>query len=170
VTAAIVTVLVDGRIVDGSVPATLRGDVVVAPVWPYASGIAQRVECLKAGSLFFERDGRTFRVTIGSTFGRSGDATQALSIAPYLRAGEAIIPLAAVARALGASVAYDARARVLQIDIEPEPLATMTPYANWSPPPGPLPTFTAAPTPAPVATLRGVPSPRRTPLLVESGS
>jgi len=93
-----------------------------------------------------------------------------LVIAPYLRAGEPIIPLGVVARALGAVVAYDAATRTLQIDVVPEPLATMTPYAGWSPPPGPLPTFTATPTPAPRATAKEIPMPRRTPIVIESGA
>lgn len=167
----VVTVLVDGRIVAGATPAVLQHDVVMSPVEPYVVQFAQRVESDRQdGSFTFVRGRRTFRVAIGSPFARNGDATQSLFMAPYLRAGNAIIPLGAVARALGTSVVYDAATRTLQIDVPLEPLATMTPFVTWSPPPEPLATFTPTPTPAPEprATVTGVPSPRRTPIQMDA--
>ncbi len=162
------TVIVDGCIVYGSTPARLRNDVVVAPVAPFVERVARRIERgTENGGLTFERGGRTLRIAIGSVVAHGDSAAQSLPIAPYLRAGEPIIPLAAVARALGAEVAYDGPSRTLRIELPDEPLSTMTPYAEWSPPPGPLPTFTPTPTPAPQATVTGIPRPRRTPIVVE---
>lgn|GEM_PF-662153 len=148
-----VTVLVDGRIVVGATPATLREGVVVAPLWPYVEGFAERVvRDRDHGSVTFERAGRRFRI----------------SLAPAGDGADAVVPLAAVARGLGATVRYDGATRTLQIDVEPEPLVTMTPYAAGSPPPGPFPTFTPTPTPAPSAPPEGVPAPRRTPIVIDS--
>jgi len=150
-----VTVLVEGCIVDGATPATLRHGIVVAPLFPYVDGFAERVERDEEnGVVTFERAGRRFRLKLA----QSGNGA------------EPVVPLAAVARALGATVRYDAATRTLQIEVEPEPLATMSPYAALPPPAGPLPTFTPTPTPAPSATAGGIPAPRRTPILIEAPS
>ncbi|MDQ2908648.1 MAG: stalk domain-containing protein [Candidatus Eremiobacteraeota bacterium] len=96
----------------------------------------------------------------------AGATAVRLPIAPYLRAGEPIIPLAAVARALGADVTYEPATHTIDIETRASALATPTPFATWSPPPGELPTFTPHETPTPAPTVSGIPEPRRTPLLV----
>jgi hypothetical protein len=171
IATVVVTVLVNGALVDGSVAARICGDVVVAPLAPYLGRIANRIVVDPAGNrIVFERDGRSVAVTIGSPVIRSGGATRALPIAPYLRAGEPLIPLAAVARALGASVDYDAASRTVSVATIPEPLASLTPDTAYTPPAQPLATFTPNPTPAPSVEVTGIPKPRRTPILVTSGT
>jgi hypothetical protein len=151
--AVVVSVVVDGRPVDGSVPALIENDVVVAPSAPYVTAFATRIEPQADGRrIAFERDGRTV----------------VIPIAPYVRADAARIPLALVARALGAEVEYDGAARVVRITLPPRPpLATMTPYAGQTPEPGTLPTFPPYEPPTPVPAVSGIPRPRRTPILVD---
>ena len=160
-----VTVLINGALVDGSADARLEGDVVVAPRAPYLRSIADRIET-GGGRIVFERAGRVVTIIIGSPIIRSGDATQALPIAPYVRAGEALIPLAAVARALGASVDYNGATRTINVATIPAPLVSMTPDLTYRPPAEPLETFTPQPTPAPPVVATGTPRPRRTPIVV----
>jgi hypothetical protein len=93
-----------------------------------------------------------------------GTGTAALPIAPYLRDGEPIIPLAATARGLGLEVSYDGRYHVVTIvSPQPEPVATMTPFV---PVPGasPFASPRVDPTATPRPVVTGVPRPRRTPI------
>jgi len=162
-----VTVVVDGRLVAGARDAYLRHGVVAAPLDPYARAFAAVIAAGGGGRFTFERNGRSFVVSLGSLDASSGVAAVTLPIAPYLRAGEVIIPLAAVARALGADVTYDRATHTLDIETRPPPpLSTPTPFASWSPPPGELPTFTPHESPTPRPTISGIPHPRRTPILM----
>jgi hypothetical protein len=90
-----------------------------------------------------------------------------LPIAPYVREARIVIPLAAVARALGATVTYDGKAGLLSILTPPPPLlATLPPYLPEEPLPQPRPTFTPTPEPQPHPTVSEIPEPRRTPIWV----
>ncbi|GAC1301972.1 MAG: hypothetical protein NVSMB19_10720 [Vulcanimicrobiaceae bacterium] len=166
--ASLVTVFVDGRPVEAATDARLVAGVVVAPLGPFVRDIADRIETSADGERFLiARGDRTIELRLGSNRARNGTVAEALPIAPYLRAGRTIIPLAVVARALGATVTYDARAHVLRIATEEAPLATLTPVPYVAPPPGSVPTFAPPSTPAPRPTVTGIPKPRRTPVLVE---
>lgn len=165
--APAVTVLVDGVLVDGSTDARLQGAVVVAPLEPYLQAIADRIVVdAQSGRIVLQRGSRTVCITIGSPVVRSGDGSRPLPIAPYVRAGEPVIPLAAVVRALGASVDFDARTRTVTVVTDPEPLASMTPDAAYTPPAEPMQTFTPNPSPAPSGPATAIPKPRRTPIIV----
>lgn len=145
-----VSVFVDGRAVFSASPAVITGGTVSAPLVPYGPLIASRVVVdVQRGIIIFER----------------GSARVAIN-APFLRDGIVRIPLGRVARELGDAVDYDAASRTLSIARPPAPLATMTPYVTWTPPPGPLPTFTPEPVSTPKSTASGIPQPRRTPILV----
>jgi hypothetical protein len=168
-TPPVVTVLIDGKPVTASIPAVLVAGTVAAPLDPYALLIARRVDSDQAaGRITFERDGKVFTIVLGSSLARSGASAEALPIAPYLRDGQPIIPLAALARSLGAAVSYQAPAHLLEIRLPPAaPIESMTPFS------GP---FSRAPAPNPSATLRppaaatspsGIPRPRRTPILLD---
>jgi hypothetical protein len=164
-----VTVLVDGAPVEGSVAARLRAGVVVVPLEPYLGEIAQRIETGDNGlRIVFERGERSCAVSIGSRVARAGPAVESLPIAPYLRGGDAFIPLAAVARALGAGVDYDGATRTVHVSLEPEPLRTLMPVAGWTPGPGPFETFAPPATPEPAPRFTGEPKPRRTPIVIDS--
>ena len=83
--------------------------------------------------------------------------------------GAALVPLGAAARGLGDLVRYDAASRTLSIQTPaPRPVATLTPFAGYTQPPGPLPTFTPTASPEPRPTVTGIPQPRRTPIVLTS--
>ena len=166
--ALVVTVLVDGAPVPASAPAILSRGVVTCPVDPFARAFARRISFDAAkGRITFERDGKVVSVVLGSRVAETGRGSEALPVAPYLRAGLVIIPLAATARALGAGVRFDGRSKVVDIQLPPaEPIATMTPYLP-GPRPTPLETFTPNPVSTPRPAVSGIPRPRRTPIVVE---
>ena len=149
-----VTVVVDGRIVAAAQPARLVAGTVLAPLVPFAWALAQRISVdPEAGSITIAR----------------GSASLTMDFPPA--DGGALIPLGTAARGLGDSVRYDAASRTLFIATPaPRPLATLTPFAGYVPPPGPLPTFTPTPVPTPRPTVTGIPQPRRTPIVLTGGT
>jgi len=168
--ALVVTVLIDGSLVATSMPATLVSGTIAAPVDPFLQLIARRISVdVEHGRVTFERDGRCLTEALGSRAALTGRSSRSLPIAPYLRDGRVIIPLAATARALGATVTYDARARRVEIQLPPAvPLSSASPVRDWTPPPA-LP---VRPTPRPVPSTQGaptaIPQPRRTPILLNA--
>jgi hypothetical protein len=160
-----VTVVVDGRTIAASQQAMLAGGIVVAPAQPFLRDIAPTIVADRArGTLTLSRNGDTVTVTVGSRLARVGGAGVLLPIAPYLRDGVVVIPLAAVARALGSSAAFEGASKTLRIALPPTaPLGTPSPYAPIPGGPSPLP-VRVDPTPAPRATTPGSPVPRRTPI------
>jgi len=168
--AVLVTILIDGSLVDGSRPARLCGNVVMAPLAPYLHEVADRIEIDPAtGRIVVARASRSISLVLGTRVLRSDSGAETLPIAPYLRAGEPFIPLAAVVRALGVSVTFDAASKTLSIATVPLPLASLVPDVAYTPPAKPLETFTPNPTPAPKVVVTGVPKPRRTPIVLEDG-
>lgn len=166
--ALLVSVMLNGMPIETTWDARIARGIVVAPLEPFVRDIAEIIETSPDGESFVvTRGDRSVVLRVGSKVARNGFFAEALPIAPYLRSGETIIPLAAVARALGATVAYDAPAHVLYIETEPAPLATQTPVTYVAPPPGSMPTFAPTTTPAPRPTVSGIPKPRRTPILIE---
>lgn len=167
IAAPAVAVVVDGSEILASQPALVRSGVVLAPLEPYLNGIADRIVVdPAAGTITFERAEASVTVTLGDRRARVGSGTVTLPIAPYLRDGGPIIPLAAIARALGLTVAFDARAHVVSMSFPAaEPVATIAPFV---PVPGasPFPTPRAEPTATPRPVVTGVPRPRRTPIEV----
>lgn len=166
-TAPTVDVILDGTAIVASQPALVSGGAVLAPLQPYLVGIADRISIdPSAGTITFERADATVTVTLGDRRARVGSGTVTLPIAPYLRDGSPIIPLAAVARGLGLTVEYDARSRLVSMATPgAAPISTLAPFV---PVPGaspfPTPRAEASPTPRPVVT--GIPRPRRTPIEV----
>jgi hypothetical protein len=168
--AVLVTILIDGSLVAGSRPAHLCENVVMAPVAPYLRDVADRIEIdAETGRIVVGRAGRSISLDIGSRVLRGAAGIEDLPIAPYLRAGEPLIPLAAVARALGASVSFDAGSKTLSIASVPSPLVSLVPDVAYTPPAKPLEIFTPNPTPAPKVVVTGIPKPRRTPIVLENG-
>ncbi len=163
-----VTIVLDGHALEGSRSATLRDGVVVAPLDPYVRRFADGIATDgNDGHIVITRDDARITIAIGSPLAQCGSAIQRLPIAPFVRDGEPNIPLAATARALGANVSYDAKARAIYVDFGHRPLATMTPFAGYVPPSAPV-TFAPTSTPAPRVEVTGSPRPRRTPIVVQS--
>lgn len=164
-----VGIVVNGVLVTGSVPAVLDRGVVVVPVDPYVRALATTMSIpIGDEPIVVQRGAHILTLSLGSRSARTGPSEAQLPIAPYLRAGSVIIPLAATARALGATVSYDARDHRLEIDFPELPLSTLAPVLRATPPPTDLPTFAPTPTPAPQPTISGVPKPRRTPIPIGS--
>ena len=169
IAAAVVAVVYDGRQILSSRPALLQGGTVTVPLDPFMTSLVRRVEFDPSGSTIrFVRGDDSVTVALGTTTASAGSRPVRLPIAPYLRDGGPIIPLAAIARLLGFEVAFDGRRRVVAITTSPpEPVATMTPFV-------PVPTgATFAPvridaTPTPRPTVTGMPRPRRTPIEVNA--
>jgi hypothetical protein len=165
--AVLVSVLIDGALVTSSRPAELAEGVVRAPLDPFVGRIADRITS-QGRRITLVRGAKTITFAVGSRLLEVNAAGKPLPFAPFLRRGEPIVPLAAVARALGAEARYDGPARRLLIfTAPPTPLVTMTPYSTWTPPPGPLPTFTPKAVATPRPTVSGLPQPRRTPIVVD---
>jgi hypothetical protein len=167
--AIVVSVLLDGRLIEGAQSAVLVRGTVVAPVDPYLRNVAQRIDDQTAhgGPICFVRGSHQVCVTPGTRSARFDDGVRTLPLAPYHREGRLIIPLAAIMRALGESVAYDASYQTVSIVSPAAPsIATMTPYAppSWRPSPGPTFALPVPTTPQP--TVSGIPQPRRTPIAV----
>jgi hypothetical protein len=162
--ALVVTVLLDGRPIEASAPAVLARGTIVAPLDPFVRRLARRIEFDPAtGVIRIVGDGCSAELAIGDRTLRGDSRLATLPIAPFLRDGQPQIPLAAVARALGASVSYDARLHVLEI-IEPPPAELESPAPALVPVGPPRATFTPQPVATPRPEVTGVPQPRRTPI------
>jgi hypothetical protein len=160
-----VTVVVDGRVVPSSQPPTIVAGTIVAPLDPYLQNLAGSVAVdQEAGTILIARGSASVVVKIGQRLARLGLADMMLPIAPYVRDGSAFIPLAAVARGLGATVSFDGRTKTLLIVLPPgEPLTTPSPYVLVPGAASPLP-FRTDPTAPPSPSITSVPQPRRTPI------
>ena len=162
--ALVVTVLLDGRPIDASVPAVLFRGTIVAPLDPFVRRLANRIEFDPAtGVIRIARDGSTAELAIGARTLRGDSKLEALPIAPFLRDGQPQIPLAAVARALGATVSYDARSRTVEI-IGPPAAELESPEPVFVPVGPPRATFTPQPVSTPRPVVTGIPQARRTPV------
>ena len=145
VLAALVTLLVDGSIVPSVPTPSLQSGHVVVPVMVVAR-IADRVDAAPDGTLTVRRG-------------------EHVCIARPIDAGDpAVVAVAPLARCLGGSVAWDSRAKTLELAFsEPVLIRTMPPYDPNAPQVAPTTIFTpepAPPTPRVLAT--GSPRPRRT--------
>jgi len=166
---AIVTVVLNGRRIDASRPATIVRGVTMVPIDPFVRDLAERIDCIAGGAeIRIARGARELVVRLAREKSVSPGDDRAYSIAPCVPFDDARIPLASLARALGGSVAYDARAHTLFVSIVPEAIAPFSPMPYQPPEPGTVPTFAPTSVPMPRPTVTGIPRPRRTPVLIES--
>lgn len=162
-----VDIVVDGSLVTSAVAAQVVSGTVLAPLHPFVDRLATEIRISPDGKTIELANGTArIEVQIGSRVAHVGTGTTMLPIAPFLRDGRVILPLAPIARALGESVTYDGAGRELVVaGAAAIPLATMTPYAAPVPfVPQTIPTPDAPATPTPIPSVIGIPQPRRTPV------
>jgi hypothetical protein len=144
-----VTVVVDGRFLAAYATAFVAGGRVFVPVDPLLTRLADRIY-YEGNTLVVERSGRRIRVAmVPAPAGFNG----------------AYVMAAPILHALGATVRYDARERVLFVQTRPgQVLISPTPFSGGVPSPPPAPVFTPEPVATPRPVWTGSPLPRRTPL------
>lgn len=150
--APLLTVLIDGVPIPTSHPACLLAGRVMAPLVPIVSRLARVASVGPDGSVELEENHRRVTLEMGR---RAFEIDQIV-----------YVPLASVAKALGARIAYDKRTRTVSVLLEPVMLATMAPYDPTAPHVAPTTVFTPLPSPTPRPTVTGIPAPRRTPVEV----
>jgi hypothetical protein len=143
-----VTILIDGRPLEGYSRAYLARDRVFAPVEPLLTTVADRI-WYDGSALIIERGARRVVVRLGASPNEL-DST--------------FVPAGAVLRALGASVWFDPKKHRLVVRLPARAVATPTPFDPTAPSAPPAAVFTPAPSPAPRPVWTGPPLPRRTPL------
>jgi hypothetical protein len=140
---------VDGRFLAAYATAFVVSGRVFVPVDPLLTRLADRIY-YEGNTLVVERGGRRIRV----------------AMAPVPAGFNGVYVMAApILHALGATVRYDARERVLFVATKPgEVVASPSPFNGALPTPPPAPVFTPEPVETPRPVWTGSPLPRRTPL------
>lgn len=145
-----VTVRLDGSPLPAYVRAYVWRGRTYAPVRPLVARVADRL-WFEGDVLVIVRDGRIVRVPMAR---RAPDALDS-----------AFVAVAPVLRALGASVAYDAHQRAVEVRTAPAGgIATPSPYQPGAGAVSPRTVFTPQPVETPRPVWSGSPLPRRTPL------
>ena len=148
--AALVTVLLDGRLIQAYARPYEVGGRIYAPVAPFLTGIVERFD-YEGDTLVLQRGGRTIRMRVARVAPDALDRTY-IAIAPALRS-------------LGVHVRYDARRRTLELSApEDREIATPAPFNLHAPQVTPRVVFTPEPISTPRPVWRGPAVPRRTPL------
>jgi hypothetical protein len=145
-----ITVLLDGRRIDGYACAYVVDGRTYAPLAPYVTRIADRLG-YEGRLLVLTRDGRRAVIALRSI------APDALD--------HQYVALAPVLRALGESVAYDDRTHSVEVrSPSSRSVSSPPPFDPSAPQVTPRVIFTPAPTPQPRVPWHGPAMPRRTPL------
>ncbi len=152
--AAALTVILNGAPVPSYEQPRLERGHVVAPLAPFVTHIATRIE-FDNGTMIVRRGPFVARIRTGSSLS-------------FERLERTYVSIAPIYRALGAHCSYDAATRSLRITtVELEPVQTMEPYGGNTPAVQPTTVFTAQPAITPRPVFKGVPRPRRTPIAVK---
>ncbi len=156
-------VLLNGAVVPSTPPARRLFGHIMVPLAPVVARIADRVT-LTGDTITLVRDARTCVFRVGSRAYACDGAIREAAVASFARSGSVFVPLAAVGRAFGGRVAYDARSNTVAVVVPPRSaLATPTPFDAAAPRVAPAQIFTPQPVPAtPRAMESGNPRPRRT--------
>lgn len=148
--AAGITVLLDGHAVAAYAPAYVVAGRTYAPLAPYVTRIADRLE-YRGRLLVLTRDGKRAIIALQRV------APDALD--------RQYVALATTLRALGAAVSYDGATRTVEVrSPPPQPVASPAPFDPLAPQAAPRVVFTPSPPPARPIVWRGPAIPRRTPL------
>lgn len=143
-----VTILVNGRPLEGYSRAYVAQDRVFVPVEPLMTRVADRI-WYEGDSLVIQRGARSVRV-------RLGEAPAELD--------STFVPAGAVLRALGVSVWFEPREHRLVVRLPSHAVGTPTPFDPGAPSVPPAAVFTPVPPQTPRPVWTGSPLPRRTPL------
>lgn len=127
---------------------------IMAPLDPYVTAIARTIEY----------DGQALIVRLGDFFAQ----VPMRSAPPPGRYQNTYVPLAPIARTLGARVRFDAKSEILFVETPRVTLATPTPFNPAVPRAAPTPVFTPLPVQTPRPAVSGTPLPRRTPVPAQS--
>lgn len=151
--ALTLTILIDGSPIVTSHPARIVAGTTMAPLIPVISRIADAVTLVHGHTILIERARRRVSIRLAS------DAPCAECV---------YVPLAAVVRALGGNISYDARAKSVALSFSPGVLRTPEPYDMFAlPHPGATTlAWPSPPSPTPRPVVAGIPQPRRTPVEV----
>jgi hypothetical protein len=157
-------VVVNGTAVPAAPPALLVAGRVAVPVLPIVTRIAERARVDPLGTIEIERSGHRCVLHVGDLSATCDDRIHPLDVAPFARGGVTYVPLAAVVRALGGSVSYDAASTTASVQLSAERrVDTPPPFDAGAPQATPTTIFTPQPPPP---TSRPVehesPHPRRT--------
>ncbi|PZR57378.1 MAG: hypothetical protein DLM50_06180 [Candidatus Meridianibacter frigidus] len=151
-----VTVLFAGSPVHGYNHAYLRRGRVVAPVVPFVSRVADRIE-YQGRSMLIHRGTTTARIRIQPTDPHALESTY--------------VEIAPIVRALGLTVTYAAARRELEIRFPRAAAVAPMSASTISPPiPAPPTVFTPEPVTTPRPLYTGSPHPRRTPIIISTSS
>ncbi|MDQ2858427.1 MAG: copper amine oxidase N-terminal domain-containing protein [Candidatus Eremiobacteraeota bacterium] len=136
-TLAAPRITVDGATV--GVPAVQRNSAVFVPVRGVFEKLGADVSYKPPGSILARKDGRDLaRMTVGSRAATVNGSSATLSAAPFASQGHVMVPLRLISEAAGATVAYVASPRSVQITrrtaaaIAPvaQPVASAAPVAE----------------------------------------
>jgi hypothetical protein len=163
-----VIIVLNGAIVASAPPAQLLFGHVMAPLAPVVTRFADSA-ALDGDTITVVRGKTTCLLRIGWGAIVCNGVARSLPVSPFGRDGVAFVPLAELARSLGGTVTYDARAHTAALAVPPPTdVITPAPYDPSVPQAAPTTVFTPAP---PKATPRpadsGSPQPRRTAIPVE---
>lgn len=145
----------------GGVPTTsynhpyVIGGRIRAPIAPYVTRIADRIAA-ERGVLVASRGALTVRI-------------RSAAVAEPADYGRAYVEVARIFRGLGATVHYDARRHVLDVQLPRQPaVGAQTPVQTAQPLAVPRKVFTPEPVVTPRPAYTGTPHPRRTPIVVST--
>jgi hypothetical protein len=158
-----IVVLVNGAFVPSSPPARRLFGHVMAPLAPIVARIAQQVS-VDGGTVIVARGGLTCAFRVGSPAYQCNGTIRDAGVTPFARGDVVFLPLAAVGRAFGGSVTYDARRDIVSVNVPSlTTVTTPAPFDALAPRVEPTRVFTPQPAaPTPQAVESGEPRPRRT--------
>jgi hypothetical protein len=160
---AAVIIVLNGAVVPSAPPPQLLFGHVMAPLAPVVTRFTERAE-VAGNTITLVRGARTCVLRVGADTLECDGLTGPLPVAPFGRDGVPFVPLAEIARAFGGTASYDARGRILWLNLPADTtLASPAPFDPAAPQASPATVFTPSPppaTPRPVDT--GSPQPRRT--------
>ncbi len=157
----------DGQLIAASQSAYIQAGTIMAPLDPFILRVATSVESDGQRRITIQRGAHAVTLVQGEPIARVDGTLKPLPIAPYVRDGRLIIPLAAIARSLDVRVRYEPAVHAAYLFSERAgPLATMTPFVAPPVLALPVPTFTADPIVTPRPVFTGIPRARRTPIEV----